>query len=171
MEIVDLIPNRYDENWVVTPNYLMYKKLELHHIAYIEEGIVYLLLDFKITNQLIKLIKYLTEKEYEFYFKSFLFNDDAESTIHAYLYFYLEKKFNAELKKIDFDFILNMVKWAHKFKCDDKIRPVYKDFHRKVNNYYYDFFSGKSKYSYDMNLIHEYNSLSREIQLDRLMFS
>ena len=52
MDLNNLIPDNR-ANWVVRGKFLMFKKLEHIPVAYIEEGVVYILLDARLIKHMI----------------------------------------------------------------------------------------------------------------------
>ncbi len=58
MELNKLIPNN-NSKWIVKGNFLMFKKLEFIPVCYIEDDIVYVFLDARLTKQTIAITKHL----------------------------------------------------------------------------------------------------------------
>jgi hypothetical protein len=181
MELNDIIPLKFIPTigceWVVKNKFLMYKHYDHIPVAFIENDIVYVFLDNKISRQILKLTKWLIKGGIEFYFTSPLlsnpkgiFEEDIHSTvIKHYLYSYIQKPFFEGFKKIEFDIIDNMVKWCIKEKCIELIKDCYDQILIKVNRSEYDYWSNKSSFEYKGEIREDYKTLYRDIQINIIL--
>lgn len=181
MELNDIIPLKFRPtigcDWVVKNKFLMYKHYEHIPVAFIEDDIVYVFLDNKISRQILKLTKWLIKCGYEFYFTSPLlsnpkgiFEEDIHTTvIKHYLYSYVQEPYFNGFKKIDFDIIENMVKWCLRENCIDLIKDCYEQIQTKVNRKDHDYWSNKYTFEYDDEIRSDYQTLYRDIQINMIL--
>lgn len=178
MELNDLIPFKFiplESDWVVRNGYLMFNKYELIPLAFIEDEIVYIILENKLRNQVIKLVKHIVKMNVEFYFTIPQITDPSgvedlpNKVIRHYLYSYSQKEFYNSFNKIDFDIIKNMVDWSVKFNYYDLIKDNYDDILKMVNYKSYDYYSNKESYDYKEEIRERYKGLYREIQINQLL--
>lgn len=171
--LIDLIPDK-SENWIIKNNILMYHKYVNIPVCIIQDDIVYIYLDHKLHNQIIKLTKYLVSKEITFFFTTpeYSIPDkiiDNNKVIHHYLYSYTNKYFFNGFKKIEFDLIGNLCEWTKKENCNNLIKENYDLITTKVNEKYYDFYSNKNTYLYDIEIREDFATLYREIQINQIL--
>lgn len=178
MDLNKLIPLKFKPtigcDWVVKGKYLMYKKLEHIPVAFIEDGVVYIFLDNRIPKQIIKLIKWIMELDYEFYLMppelSNPSNDvDEERVISHYLYSYSQKHFFYGFDKIKFDLINNMVDWCKRENCSYLIKSSYDEVNKKVQRTTYDYWKNKQVYDYNKEIREYFNTLYRDIQISQIL--
>jgi hypothetical protein len=168
----ELIPDS-SNRWVIKKNFLMYKKYDLVPIAFIgNDGILYIFLDYNIHKEVIRLIKFIRNKNVEFYLTTpKLLNPKNNVTnfdiISNYLLCYAQNEFFNGFKKIEFDLIDNMVKWCDKENCYDVIRECLNIVKKEVNRVYYDMHIERSKYPQE--IIDTFNTLYREIQINKIL--
>ena len=67
MELNDLIPDN-NKSWIIKGKYLMFKKYENIPVCFIKDDIVYVFLDAKVHNAILKLTTHLICIGHEFYF-------------------------------------------------------------------------------------------------------
>lgn len=174
MELDNLIPDN-NSNWVVRSNFLMFKKLEYIPVAYIEDDIVYILLDARLIKQMIKLIKHIQKLNIKFYLTTPEISNPSgvldlnEKVIKHYLLSFAKKEFYDSFKKIEFDLIDNMVKWTEKENCFDLVKPVYQDVLKTVNRQNWDYYSNKKHFDYCQEIRDEFKSLYRHIQISKIL--
>ena len=179
MELDKLIPDiekdKFDSQWVVNKNFLMFRKIHLLPICYVEDNIAYIILDNKIRKEVIKITKHLVELNIEFYFTTPLISNPSgvenleNEIIYHYFYSYSQKEFYLLFNKIEFDIINNMVKWASKFGYYDLIKPNYERVLKSVNYKSYDFYSNKYKHEHSESIRNTFNGLYREIQINSIL--
>lgn len=174
MDLYSLIPDN-NSNWIVTDKYLVYKKYSNVPVCYIQDGVVYIFLDSKIRNVIFKLVKHFTKIGVEFYFTSPRLSNPKrvenanEEIIKHYLFIYSQKEFFFGFKKIRFNLIDNMIKWAYREKCFDLVKPLFystlKSLIRKTKN------STSGRYEYDFvdEIREEFQSLYRDIKISKLL--
>lgn len=179
MELNDLIPLKFIPtigcDWVIKSDYLMYKKYELIPLAYMNGDIVYVILENKLRNQVIKLVKHLVKLNVEFYFTTPEITDPSgvenlpDKIIKHYLYSYAQKEFYNSFNNIEFDIIKNMVDWATKFGYYDLIKENYENILKKVNYKTHDLYYNKTIYDYEEDIRERFKGLYREIQINQLL--
>lgn len=173
MELNDLIPLDYipiDCKWLVRKGYLMYHKYELIPLAFIQDNIVYIVLENKLRKEVIKLVKHIVKLGYEFYFTTPVgYSYSPSKVIEHYLWSYVQKEFYKKFNDIGFDLIKNMVDWSVKFGHYELIKESYYKILKKVNYKSYDWYSSKPLYEYDDKIREMYNSLYREIQINQII--
>lgn len=179
MELSDLIPLKFIPNvgcnWIVKSNYLMFKKYELIPLAYIDDDIVYVILENRVRKEVIRLTKHLVNLEVEFYFTVPEITDPSgvedlpDKIIKHYLYSYAQKEFYKAFNDIEFDIIKNLVDWSNKFGYYDLIKNNYDDILKKVNYKSHDWCANKDVYEYEEEIRERFKSLYREIQINQLL--
>ena len=104
MDLNKLIPNN-DSNWSISGKFVMFKKLQKIPVCVFENGIIYVFLENKISNQILKFTKNLLRLKYEFYFTTPLYSNPSgvdnlkEEVVNSYLYSYTNETFFYGLKK------------------------------------------------------------------------
>ena len=174
MDLNNLIPDN-NPSWIIKGKFLMFKKLEHIPVCYIDDDIVYVFLDARLTKQMIKLIKYLMKLDVEFYLttpeasnpKGVI--DYHEKVIRHYLLSYAKDTFFNEFKKIDFDLVDNLVKWTDKENCFDLVKGVYEEVMKKINRESWDYYSNKKHFDYCKEIRDEFQSLYRHIQISKII--
>lgn len=174
MDLSRLIPNSHEE-WQVRSNFVMFRKLEWIPVCYVESGIVYVFLDARIVKPVVKLIQHLITENYKFFLTTpELSNprgiEDAENKIiYHYLFSYANKDFLRAFKKIDFDLIENMVKWAKMTETFHLIKPNLDEIEARVQKTWYDYYSGKDVYNFPEEVRQAFNGLWRHIQVSQIL--
>jgi hypothetical protein len=171
--ITDLIPDN-SKNWIIKKNVLMYYKYTNIPICFIQDDIVYIFLEHKLHNQVIKLTKHLISKDINFFFTTpeYSIPDtiiDNNKVIYHYLYSYINKYFFNGFKKIDFGLIENLCEWTKKENCYNLIKENYDLIVIKVNEKDYNFYSNTHEYNYDIEIREDFSTLYREIQINQIM--
>lgn len=171
--ITDLIPDN-SKNWIIKNNVLMYHKYANIPVCFIQDDIVYIYLDHKLHNQIIKLTKYLVLKEITFFFTTPEYSIpntivDNNKVINHYLYSYINKYFFNGFKKIEFDLIENLCEWTKKENCYNLIKENYDLIVKEVNETDYDFYSNTHRYNYDIVIREDFATLYREIQINQIL--
>lgn len=175
MELNDI--NKLIAGFVIKGKFLMFKKYEHIPVCYIEDDIVYVFLDAKISKHIIKLTDQLVKKKIEFYFtspdmsnpKGIDLVDYHDDVIRHYLTSYSNKDFYYGFKKIGFDLIDNMVKWSEKENCFDSIKSNLDVVKEIVTKREYNYYSNKSYYDYDEIIREDFSSLYRHIVLSKFV--
>lgn len=132
MELSDLVPlsERKKEGWVIKSGYLMYSKLNLIPIAFISEGQVYVVLDWRIKNKVISLIKHLVNNDIHFFLtieevtNPTHTEDLNEKIIEQHIRTYLYEGFYQKFEDIEFDLMGRLVEWSKKEDCFRLIKEV-----------------------------------------------
>lgn len=162
--------------WAIKGKFLMYKKYEHIPVCYIEDDIVYVFLDAKISKHIIKLTDQLVKKKIEFYFtspdmsnpKGIDLDDYHDDVIRHYLTSYSNKDFYYGFKKIGFDLINNLVKWTEKENCFGSIKSNLDVVKEIVTKKEYNYYSNKY-YDYDEIIREDFSSLYRHIILSKFV--
>lgn len=181
MDLDRLIPLKFRPHhgckWKVKGKYLMYHHYEHIPVAFIENDIVYVFLDTRIHNQIIKQTKWLMELGVEFYFTTPALSDPGyrfidtleESVIRHYLFGYSQTEFFYGFRKIGFDLIKNMVDWTTKEDCGHLIKDCYQEVNKKVQRSQHDWYQNKKIYDYKSEIRDDFNSLYRDIQINQIL--
>jgi hypothetical protein len=175
MDLNSIIPDRNNRDYSASKNFLMYRKYQKIPLCFIEDDIVYVFLDKRISKVVIKLVKNLCKNKIEFYFTiPDLSNpkgvaDYEDKVVEHYLRSYAQEEFFYGFQKIGFDFIKNFVDWANKNNCYDLIKPNYDYILKKVNRKYYDYWSNRDTWVYSKDIRDDFNTLYREIQINNLI--
>jgi hypothetical protein len=175
MDLNSIIPDKNDRNYSVAKKFLMYKKYQNIPLCFIEDDIVYVFLDKKVSKVVIKLVKNLCKNNIQFYFTTpELSNpkgviDYEDKVIEHYLNSYIQVEFFYGFQKIGFDFIKNLVDWANKNNCYDLIKSNYDYIQKRVNRKYYDYYSNKDIFEYPKEIRDDFLTLYREIQINNLL--
>ena len=181
MDLNNLIPDKFrplhNPPWIVKGQFVMFKKYEHIPTCFVENDIVYVFLDNRITKAIIKLVKHLMTLNIEFYFttpelsnpRGIVEEDYNDRVINHYLYSFAQIDFFNGFREIDFDLIDNMVKWTEKENCFDKVKANYELIHKKVQRKDYDYYSNKHTYEYVDEIREEFQSLYRHIQISKII--
>jgi hypothetical protein len=181
MDLNSLIPDKFrplvNPNWVIKGKFLMFKKYENIPICFIEDDIVYIFLDAKISKQVILLTKHIVDQNIEFYFTSPALSnpkgvdedDYKDLIIRHYLLSFVNKLFYNGFKNIDFDLIRNMVLWCEKEDCYELIKDNYDDILKDVSRKHYDYYANKEFYDYEIDIREDFQTLYREIQINKIL--
>jgi len=93
---------------------------------------IWIFLDYRISKYIYKVIKEFRIRNIEFLFLPPVFNnrfdnsiDSEKENIKNYLCSFIIEDFYFNFEKIKFDLILNMIKYANKMNCFEKIKPIY----------------------------------------------
>jgi hypothetical protein len=169
----NLIPDRSD-NWIIKNNMLMYKKYVNLPVCVVQSDIVYIFLDNKIPNQIIKLTKHLISKKIKFFFTTPEYSApntiiDNNKVINHYLHSYVNKHFFIGFRKIEFDLIKNLLEWCEKEDCHVLIKENYDIISKKVMRKNIDFYTNKIYYEYEEEIRQDFYTLYREIQINYLI--
>ncbi len=179
MELSKLIPLKSIPSvgceWVIKGNFLMYRRYEHIPVAYINNDTVYIFLENKIPNQILKLTKWIINLGVEFYFSDPEFSnpygmvDYHKETIHHYLYSYSKKHFFYGFRKINFDLIKNMVDWCDKENCSYLIKDVYQDVNKIVQRKDYDYYRKDYNHINPVEIREDFKTLYRDIQINKII--
>ncbi len=179
MELNELIPYRFrnigDSKWSVKGKFLMIKKLQYITVAFIEDDIIYILLDYRLKKMMIHLVKHVMCLKKEFYFLTPEVSDPSgvedfhEKVIRHYFISYIRPEFNLEFSKINLDLIDNMVKWTDKENCFHLIKEVYEEVLKKVNRKNYDYYQQKYIYEYSEQIRDEFKLIYRDILISKIL--
>ena len=174
MELSDFIPDN-SENWKVSKNKITYKKYVNIPICYIEDDLVYVFLDKRITKAVFKLVKKLIKLNIEFYFTTpELSNpkgveDYHNKVIYHYLRSYIQKEFFYGFEKINFDLIKNMTDWVNKEGCFNLIKENYQSVKNIVNRKEYEFYTNSETYEYVQEIRDDFDRVYRDIQINQII--
>lgn len=174
MKLIDIIPDN-NPNWSIKSEFIRFKKLENIPVCYIDNDIVYILLDCRIPKQISKLTSFLIDKGIKFFFTTPEVSnpggvlDIQNKVIHHYLLSNANKFIRKEFKKIEFNLIDNMVKWCEHENCFHLVKPALKIVKKKIEENYYDYHSKMDIWSYRSEIRDEYNSMYRDIILSRIL--
>jgi len=181
MDLNRLIPDKFrplhNPTWVVKGKFLMFKKYEHIPMCFVENDVIYVFLDNKVPNAIIKLVKHLIEIDVEFYFttpelsnpKGVNEDEYHDKVIKHYLFSYAQSFFFNGFRKIDFDLIDNMVKWTTKEDCFDKVKSNYEEVHKMVQRTQFDFYANKYSYEYSEEVREDFQRLYRHIQISKIL--
>jgi len=174
MELSDLIPDKSDK-WIINKKFLLYKKYTNVPVCYIQDDVVYLFLDNKIRNVLMRFIQNLMSKDIEFYCVTPSLSNPRgvenlnDEVIKHYFYCYAQKEFFSGFKKIGFDIMNNMVKWSDKNNCYDLVKPNFEIMLKQVNSSYQDWYGNKLVYNYPEEIRQDFLTLYRDIQINKIL--
>jgi hypothetical protein len=148
-------------------------------IEIISDNYVYIYLDLRLVNDVIKVTKNLQKTDYEFYFIPFkisdpglILSDDEYNSeiIKNYFRSYSQINFYNGFNKIGFDIIENMVKFCEIRKCYHLIKDIYDEVNRDVQKNFYDYYTNSYKFEVESEDIREeFKTLYRHIQLNRII--
>jgi hypothetical protein len=174
MELSDLIPDN-NKSWAIKGKYLMFKKYENIPVCFIDDDIVYVFLDSKIHNVILKITKHLMCLGHDFYFTTPLLSIPKrietlnKVVIENYFNNYSNKYFFRGFNDIGFDLIYNMVKWTEKEDCFDLVKEIYDKIEKKVNYEHNDWYSNRKYYEYDEDIRESFRGLYRDIQISKIL--
>jgi len=148
-------------------------------IEIISDNFLYIYLDLRLVNDVIKVVKNLQKTDYEFYFIPTIMSDPGlrlsddeylSDIVRNYLRSYSRINFYNGFNKIGFDIIENMVKFCESQNCYHLVKDIYNDVNIDVQNQFFDFYSGKYKFEIENEDIREeFKTLYRQIQLNRII--
>jgi hypothetical protein len=177
MDLDNFLPKNKEVK--INGNRVFLKKLVwLPFLDYIDE-LIFIYLDLNLCKEIIRTVDKLKSENISFYFKSVkmsdpglcLSTDDYNSDIiRTYFKAYSSSNFYDGFKKIDFDFIQNMVDFCEREKCYHLIKDIYQEININVQKKYYDYYAGKSYFLNKREDIREdFDTLYREIQLNKII--
>lgn len=94
---------------------------------------------------------------------------DPEMVIRSYFIAYSNVYYNKGFKKLEFDLMHNMVKWSELQKCEDLIKKCHEIVCKRVKRKGYDYYTNKDVYDYTQEMRDEFESLYREIQINKIL--
>lgn len=178
MHLYKLIPKkqRHNREWSVGKDYVFFKKLHNVPLCYFEDGIVWVFLDLRIQRQVVDLISHLEKSNLKFYFTHPEFSNPGEefeiNKIHLhYFRCYADPKFYKSIKKINFDFIKNLVNFTKEFSDFETLLLNLKIVQKEVGKKWYDYYSKSKKeiWDYPEEIREEFRTLWREIQINNIL--
>ena len=167
-----------NEKWIVKNNYLFYNRIVNIPVCYIQDDNIYIFLDLKISKQVIKLVKKLSNDGLKFYFttpgfsnpKGIKEEDYHYCVIHSYLYSYANKDIFDGFRKINFSLIDNLVSWCKKENCFNVLKEVYDEMLIEINKETQNWYFNSEKYFlYRSDIRDEFRVLWREILLSNIL--
>jgi hypothetical protein len=150
MDLNTFLPDS-DPNWEIRNEFIYYRKIIKVPILSIISEKVWIILDFKVKNQISKLIKHLSKLDVDFYFLNNLLSGDKEiyqenipTILKSYLTAISDDDFYKDIKVSGFDFAKNLTKFIIEWNCLDLFLEEYKiycerflrKFHTLGNDYY-----------------------------------
>lgn len=178
MELNSLIPKKYKhlDKWKIKSDTLLFKNYQYIPLCFIsDDNIVYVYLDLRLKKQVIEITKHLLNLKADFYFTIPDISDPSgvydfeEKVIRHYLIMYTNLYFHSNFNKINFDLIMNMVKWSNKHNCYDLIKENFDIVLKRIQYSYYDYWTNKNIYEYSENIRTEFQTLYRQIQINQLL--
>jgi hypothetical protein len=176
LDLNTFLPNS-EENWIIKNDTIYYKKLIEVPLLTFRHGQVWIILDFKLKNQLIKLISKLSKLEIEFFFinnqiwyEKELYAEDLEKTISSYISALTSLSFFEDLEKIGFDWSKNLSKIINEFGCWDNFKESWGRAKRVLLKEHTDWRTGKKYYNLKSEKLRKYiETLDRRIKLNMLL--
>ena len=177
MELYELIPNN-STNWSVSSDFLFWKKYQRIPVCFIDvDKTVHIFLDNRIPKPVIKLTKFLIEKNIKFYFTtpelshpSGIYEDEyVDILIKHYLLSYANKDFFNGFNNINFDLMKNMTDLLNKIGCIDKIKPIFDLVQKEVLRKGHDWYARVDYYDYNKAIREEFQTLYRQIQINQII--
>lgn len=178
MELDRLIPKKYKhlDKWKINSGELLFKNYQYIPICFIsDEDIVYVYLDLRLKKQVIEITKHLVDIKVDFYFTipdmsnpSGVY-DYEDKVIKHYLEMYSNLYFYTNFNKINFDLIKNMVRWAVRNDCYHLIKENFDIILKKIQRKHYDYWSNREIYKYSEEIRNNFQTLYRQIQIDRII--
>jgi hypothetical protein len=175
MELSSIIPNKNDNSYIIGDRFLMYRKFVNIPLSYIEDDVVYVFLDKRISKIVIKMVKHLIKNNIKFFLTTpELSNpkgvfDYENKVISHYFYSYVQSDFFYGFNKINFDMIENLVNWTIINNCYDLIKENYNYYLKKIDTHYFDHYQNSKIYSYNEEIREDYKTIFRRIQIYSLL--
>lgn len=177
MIISQIIPDN-SKSWVIKKNILYYNKYVLIPIANIIEDTLFISLDLRCINPILKLIincqkqnlDFLFCDKYQIYEKN-IYRENIPTTLKGNLVCLENSKFFDLVTEGKIDYIDKLIKFIERYNC-------YTEFKREwmlLNTYhfnrsYYDHYSYQTVYTVKRQDIRDYfNSLEREVNISMLL--
>jgi hypothetical protein len=175
MDLDSIIPNNSD--WKVSKNRVFKKNIAwIPVFDIIEDNLIYIFLDIRMSKEILKVVKNLQKKDIEFYFISPLFADPGFNgdfnvvNIKNYLKDYSKSQFYDGFDKIEFDFIGNLIEYCKKENCIELVKDIYLEVNKEVQNKFWDHYANKQYFKTKREDIREtFNQLYRDIQLQQIL--
>lgn len=178
MELNSLVPKKYKhlDKWKIKSDTLLFKNYQYIPLCFIsDDNLVYIYLDLRLKKQVIEITKHLLNLKIDFYFTipdisnpSGVYNFE-EKVIRHYLEMYSSPYFFINFNKINFDLIMNMVKWSIKNNCYGLIKENFDIISKRVHRNSYDYWVNKNIYQYSDDIRTEFQTLYRQIQINQLL--
>jgi hypothetical protein len=172
MELNDLIPDN-NKSWVVKKNFLFFYKYNNIPVCYIEDYVVFVFLDKKVKNPILRLLRKLIIEKKEFYLVTPELSDPKGvedfnyENLYTYMLALVDNDWMEVFNRVNFDPVDSIISYINKYNCYDLIKPIWEKINEKINKMYYDYYSNSKIYSHkcDDFIRNEFTSVYRQIQL------
>lgn len=177
MDLNKIIPKTGE--WKVSKNTLYKKNIAWIPILQFDDDLIKIILDFKSSKDILKLTNHLSHLNCDFIFispllisplvKSYSQIEIDAINVKNYLLNYSRSQFYDGFLKIGYDFIGNLIDYCKLYNCEDLIKDIYLDINKIVQKKTLDYYSNKSYYEVREDIRTTFNSLYRDIQLQKIL--
>lgn len=174
MILENLIPNN-DHNWLIRSNMIYY-----HHYCDIpllqkRDNKIWIILDLKVTKQVLRLCKHLIKSDVPFYFnapalnhKQDLLTDESKAEIiRSYLFAMNDDTFFDNITKTGLDYTENLTKYMIEYECMNIFKSVYDPFKKSFLSKYHDWYKNDDIFNVKREDKRDFiDGLERQIKLN-----
>lgn len=167
-----LLPNS-DQNWLMKHNMIFYHKYVNIPVCKIQDDLIWVSLDLRVRNPVIKMIKHLLKLDVNFFltnrvdFHKNLPQEDLESIIINYLHAITDEDFFDKIFESGFDYVKNLTDFMTEFDCHGLMKDPYEYYKDKYLKEYYDWYTSESYYIMKREDMRDFlRTLEREIKLN-----
>jgi hypothetical protein len=176
LDLNTFLPNS-EENWIIKKDTIYYKKLIEVPLLTVRHGYVWIILDFKLKNQLIKLISKLSKLKVKFFFinnqvwfEKELYEEDLQKIVNSYISAIVNPSFFEDLEKINFDLSKNLTNMILEFGCWNYFDESFKRAKKVLLKEHTDWVTGKKFYNLKSEKLRNYlEALDRRVKLNTLL--
>ena len=164
-----------NNDWKYSKGRYFKKKVAWIPVVDVLEDRIRIFLDVRGYKEIIKIVKLFGENNIDFRFISHRFADPGfsedfnETNIKCYLKSFVNESFYFGFKKIDFDFIENIVKYCVENECFDMLKEIYTKVNKKTQDTHWTSFNTQIYYIPNEEIRENFNSLYRDIIIKQIL--
>ena len=173
MTICDLIPNK-DSNWEVKKNILYYRKYVLIPVANFIQDRLFISLDKRCMNPVIKIIRHCEKLNIDFLFcdrnqifEKNIYNENIEIILETSLRCLDNDKFFDLINDGKIDYLGKLIRFIQEYDCMNSFSKVYYETNKyHFQRTWFDYFQNRLHYHVKRQDIRDYfNALEREVSI------
>ena len=172
LDLEEIIPNS-DSRWVVKNNKLCYNKLTNIPLLSVMDGVVWVALDRRLTNQVILLVEKLMSKDIKFFFcdrfvihGKEIYEQSLPDIIQNYIRSISDEKFFDLIFDLGFDYVENITEFMTLYECHELFSEIFMDLKEYLLRERTNWFLMKKYYIVKREDIREFISVfERQIKL------
>lgn len=166
-----------DQNWIIKNNIIYYHKYIDIPVLIVKDGVVWISLDFRVKNQIIKMVKHLLKIDVRFFFINrlltfgkIIYKEDLYLIIKSYLISLTNEIFFDKIFETGFDYIKNILEFVSVYDCHGTLKECIEFVNKTYLKEYKDWFTNKTYYLIKKEYIRDYiKNIERNIKLEMLI--